>query len=268
MVGGDSSSIDIFSALSNSVRIEILRHLNDSSMLSSKLAKKMNTTVQANQKHLTKLTKCGMVTKGHNGSLELTPIAKASLAQISSFTFFSKFKDYFLEHSLEGVPDKLIQRTGDLCNCTLIEDPMAAWEHAKNTIENCKEFLYGASTMIPIEFYAVVKKRFKHVSKFRIIYQKNATVAKGFSEDRKKTGWLDQKKKGIVEEKSLPNLPLTIVVTKNTAEVLFANKKTGQIDGNMLFVSSDPKFCQWCTELFNYYWSEVPGSSEISFHEV
>ena len=268
MVGQDSSSTDIFSALSNSVRIEILNHLNDSAMLSSRLAKKMNTTVQANQKHITKLARCGMITKGPEGRLELTPIAKASLAQISSFTFFAKFKDYFLDHTLEGVPDKLIQRSGELCNATLIDDPMAAWEHAKATIENCKEYLYGASTMIPLEFYPVVKKRFKHVSKFRIIFQKNATVAKGFSDERKKNGWLDQLKKGVAEERSVSKLPLTVVVTKNSAEILFANKKTGQIDGNMLFYSSDPTFCQWCTDLFNYYWNEVPGSNEISFKEV
>lgn len=78
----NNANLDIFSALSNSVRIEMLEHLNNSPMISSQLAKKMNTTVQANQKHLTKLTSCGMITKGHAGKLELTPIAKASLAQI------------------------------------------------------------------------------------------------------------------------------------------------------------------------------------------
>ena len=259
---------NIFSALSNSVRIQMLEHLKNSSMLSSQLAKKMNSTVQANQKHLTKLVNCGMITKNSDGDLELTPIAKASLAQIPSFTFFSRFKDYFLEHTLDGVPDKLIQRSGELCNATLIDDPMAAWEHAKSVIENCKEFLYGASTMIPLEFYPVVKNRFKYLSKIRIIFQKNATVAKGFSDQRKKTGWLDKINKGIAEEKSISNLPLTVVVTKNMAEILFSNKKTGQIDGNMLFYSSDKKFCQWCTDLFNHYWYEVPGSSKISYHEI
>lgn len=267
MVNRDSN-LEIFSALSNSSRIKILEKLNNSPMLATQLAKKMNTTIQANQKHLTKLSNCGLITKSVVGKLELTPIAKASLAQISSFTFFSKFKNYFLDHTFEGVPDKLVQRTGELCNGTLIDDPMAAWECAKSTIENCDEFLYGASTMIPLEFYGVIKKRFKHVSKFRIMLQNNATVAKGFSDERKKQGWLDQKKKGVVEEKSISDLPLTIVVTKNMAEILFANKNTGQIDGNMLFYSSDPKFCQWCTELFNYYWYEVPSSRKISFQEV
>jgi predicted transcriptional regulator len=237
-------------------------------MLSSKLAKKMNTTVQANQKHITKLTDCGMVTKGSDGRLELTPIAKASLTQISSFTFFAKFKDYFLDHTLEGVPDKLIQRIGELSNANLIEDPMVAWEQAKAMVANCKEFLYGCSAMVPLEFYGVVKNKFKPGVKFKILSPKKMMVAKGFYEERKKTGWDDQLKKGNVEEKVVANLPLTVVVTKNNAEVLFAHKKTGQIDGNMLFLSSDPKFMQWCKDLFYYYWNEVPEIKGVSFKEV
>lgn len=267
MVVSDSS-IDIFSALSNSVRIDILNILNDSPMSSSQLAKKMGVSVQANQKHITKLTICGMISKRQDGKLELTPIAKASLAQISSFTFLSKFKNYFLEHTLEGVPDTLIQRTGELCNAELIEDPMIGWQEAKSTVENCKEFLWGASSMIPLEFYEKVKNKFKQGVKFRIIYPKNMIVAKGFSETRKKTGWNDQVKKGNAEERFIANLPLTIVVTKNKAEVLFANKKTGQIDGNMIFKSRDPKFCQWCKELFEYYWYEMPKIKEFSFKEA
>jgi DNA-binding transcriptional ArsR family regulator len=53
----------IFSALSNPVRLKILEILENLPMPSSKLATIMKTTVQANQKHVSKLTKCGMVTK-------------------------------------------------------------------------------------------------------------------------------------------------------------------------------------------------------------
>jgi predicted transcriptional regulator len=45
------------------------------------------------------------------------------------------------------------------------------------------------------------------------------------------------------------------IADNRQAAVMFPDRH-GEINMSTLFVSYDPKFCDWCSDLFEYYWHQ------------
>ena len=43
------------------------------------------------------------------------------------------------------------------------------------------------------------------------------------------------------------------IADNSQAAIMFPDKHA-EINMSTLFVSEDPKFCEWCSDLFEYYW--------------
>jgi predicted transcriptional regulator len=93
-------------------------------------------------------------------------------------------------------------------------------------------------------------------------------VPKGCLKIRKETGWVDAISDGRVEELYTKHLPLTNVINENAGEILFASKKTDEVDGGSLFYSKEPEFRRWCLDLFDHYWNNVQKVNSVKFQEV
>ena len=259
---------NIFSALSNSIRIQIINHLENQNLTIAKLAKEMNSSIQANHNHIEKLLNAGLISKKIEGTLEVTTVGKLILKQIPLYSFLARNEDYFHDHDLRGIPEYLIQRIGELDNSKIISNPMQAFQEVKIFVEKSKKFIFGMSTMVPIEFFEVAQQKIKENVQIRLILPQKMDNIKGFSQKREKLGWISALKINIAEEKHVENLPITITITENAAHILFANKKTGLIDGKSTFMSEDPLFRKWCLDLFEYYWNTVPKVKETKWREI
>src|ERR1051325_1630535 len=72
-----------------------------------------------------RLTDSGLVSKDSEGELILTPYGKIIVSLIPSYDFLFDQRTYFLEHSLDKLPLKFIQRIGALHNCEVVHGVMA-----------------------------------------------------------------------------------------------------------------------------------------------
>lgn len=259
---------DLFDALSSPIRLQVLSKLRSEPMNSSKLAALMDMTIQALQRHTDGLVKSGLIVRHLDGTLGLTAVGDASLEQLPSFLFLSKYRTYFQDHTFSGIPKHLIQRIGELNNCEFVADAAQGWQKAKDMVTNSEKFLYTMTTMLVNEFYVTAKDLLKKGIRFKNLHPEDMTVAKGFSKARQENGWLDAISDGNVEELYVKHLPVTTVISDKASLVLFANKKTDFIDGNSLFYSEHPDFRNWCLELFKYYWDEVEKVPITRLQEV
>lgn len=250
----NSQEIGIFADLANPTRLRILESLKNNVATPSKLANTMGMSIQALQRHVDRLYTSGLIKRDQQGVLLLSSIALAVLEQIPSFLFLSKHQKYFQTHDFTGIPKQLIQRIGELNNCEFIDDVATTWQKAKNTAENCQEFMVGFSSLHPTTFYDVAKIQLQKGVKFKMVFPENLTVSKGYYKKREESGWNEAIKTGQVEEFFVKNVPLTTVITEIEAELLFSNTKNGQTDGSAIFYSKDPDFRNWCLELFDHYY--------------
>jgi len=267
-VSENNEGNELFSDLASPIRLEILKILQTAPSTQTKLASSLKMTIQGLQRHIDRLLKSGLIKKENDGNLLISSIGIAALEQIPSFLFLSKFQNHFQTHDFLGVPKRLIQRLGELYNCEFLDDVMQNWQRAKEVIENAEEYFVGVSSMQPIEFFDVAKINLKKGVKFKVGFPKTRLVAKGYSEKRLESGWDEAIKKKQVEEFFVDNVPVTIIVTEKEAELLFANSKTGQIDGASMFYSKDVDFRKWCMDLFDYYYNEIERVDDPQLQEV
>ena len=59
--------------------------------------------------------------------------------------------------------------------------------------------------------------------------------------------------KGNLEYRYLDEINLKIYMSEKEVAILSLPKTDGEVD-NMGFISSDARFHQWCSDLFDYYW--------------
>lgn len=259
---------NIFSDLANPLRLQILHELNQKPMKVSKLSGITGMTIQALQRHMDRLFESGLVHHDADGNVSISSVGIASLEQIPSFTFLSKFRNYFKNHTFDGIPKKLIQMLGDLNNCEFIADPMQGWQQSKIFVESSRKFLYGITSVQPIEFFDTAKDLLKNGVQIKMVYAESMLVAKGYGQKRQESGWIDAMNAGQAQERFTRYLPLMTGVSDKGAQLIFASKKTGQIDSNALFYSEHPDFRNWCLDLFNYYWDEVEKVSPSKLQEI
>ena len=263
-----NAETNIFSALSNSARLEILNYLNEQELTIANLAKKMKTTIQANHKHLDKLMNTSLISKTIEGTIQITTIGRLVLKQIPLYSFLARNREYFMDHDLKGIPESLINRMGELDNSKFISNPMQAFQEVKIFVENSKKFIFGMSTMVPIEFFEVAQEKISKDVEIKMVLPQKMDNVKGFSQKRKEIGWISTLRNKQAEERYVEDLPITITITETTAHLLFPNQKTGLIDGKSTFISEDPLFRKWCLDLFEYYWNTVPKVKETKWKEL
>ena len=64
---------------------------------------------------------------------------------------------------------------------------------------------------------------------------------------------IDNQVKGNLEYRYLDEINLKIYMSEKEVAILCFPKIDGEVD-MMGFISSDPKFHGWCSDVFDYYW--------------
>ena len=250
-----SSSLDLFADLASSTRIEILHHLNEQNLKLAQLAKKLDSSMQGLQRHVDRLVSSGLIQKDAKGQFSLSSIGKASLQQIPAFEFMSKNKSYFENHTFGDLPAEFIRRIGDLSNSKYTNSTMETWQYSIDLQSAAKEYLFGISHTVATEFFQYLIELLKKEVKFSAIFGENTIIPKNFFEETNKLDLESFAKKGLVQQKMIPKVTVTTVITESEAMVAFP-KIDGQVDDSVIFTSKDKQFHKWCLDVFNHYWEK------------
>ena len=258
-MSGSSSGNEIFKEISNPIRLEIMHILYNKASTISFLAKTFNTSIPAIQKHTDRLLLSGLIERQENGTVALSPTGFATLEQVSFFEFLSKNKDYFQNHAFGNLPIQFIHRLGELVDGEFISKEMQVWEKQRDCIFATKKFSFGMTTQIPLEAYDIFLNKIKEGIVLRGIVGENTIAAKGNSKLVKKLGIHSKIPKEKMEWRKIDKIRVFVIATENEGFVSFENKKTNEADLSSTFYSKESKFCNWCLDVFNYYW----GTSKL-----
>ena len=248
----------LFFELAGDLRLSIILKLSKHNYRLSQLASELGATMQEAHRNVTRLIDSGLIYKGSEGDLSLTAFGKSIVVLLPSYDFLLRYKQYFMEHSLDNLPRKFHQRIGALENSEIIYGVMAILQRWKTLYSNSKSYIKEIMSQVPLDLIETVNNKINDGVKFSYIFSTNTIIPKGRGELLEKIGWQQLVSKGLVERKMLENVQIVTIFNEKESCLLFPTLK-GEPDLNVMFYSQSSDFHEWCQDYFNYQWS-VAGS--------
>jgi len=249
---------DLLFELSNDDRLAILYQLMDGPKKLSNMSKTLDLQPQAVSRNLTRLVEIGLIRRNEASEYELTPYGASSLIQLESFSFLSDNKDYMSTHWTDKLPSEFQGRLRDLKNCELVYDSLDMLSNMERVFEEAEEW-YKYITPSRIASHANLQFAIQQLDRGVTIQAmepldytlSEKSLARIPKEDLE--AMLDHQVKGNLEYRYLDEINLKIYMSEKEVAILSLPKTDGEVD-NMGFISSDARFHQWCSDLFDYYW--------------
>jgi predicted transcriptional regulator len=251
---GSSLVSDLFMELASHARFLILMSLSRTPARMSSLAREFDTTVQEVYRNLNRMIKAELVRR-HEGIFYITEYGRMVLNQISYFVFLKRYSAFLESHSLieSGIPSKFLHRIGSLGNCRIVNSETAVFQHLKKLESSADHTL---KVMVaqgwPEEGQIFIEKAGAGVSIFLIvghntIIPKNVTERIGPSIEKLTS-------QGLFSRGMLEKVGAAVYIADNKQAALMFSGEKGEVDMSILLSSDDPLFCEWCSDLFDYFW--------------
>ena len=255
----DSNQNNIFSALDNGIRRSILFNLREEDMKISQLAKKLDITLQAFQKHFTKLVESNLIEKNQSGTLSLTQIGLALTKQIPSIQFLFDNNNFFKTHSLSFIPTKFVQQIGDLQEFEVITDVSKNMERFYGICQDQTKHLKFVNLPLFLDdSNENTSKIIQKDVKIQHIEDVNFNMPNGWIKNVGKEDKLKGITRDVIQKKTAKDSHIVLCVSEKCAGIMFP-KLDGEVDFSTLLFSRDIKFIDWCNDLFEHMWQ----SSEL-----
>lgn len=242
------------------LRLAILEALKEKPMRLADLRRIIHANAPNTSTKAKDLEKMGLIERVE-GDFELTPYGKIVRSLIEeSFNFYStyaKFKDYFAERDLSGIPESLLKRLGDLNNSQVVlDDPT----NVQSTVEEFYELVKGvnkagraiAGVMDPMWMRLIIELFKKSVDvKLAFTAEVYESLKKNLTKNEKKA-ILDYDKIQFFLLKKDPHF--VFAVGDNCFDINFKLKngpETCYMEADLM--SFDPKAIKWGFDLFECY---------------
>ncbi len=253
----------LFMELASEARLSILVSLNNKPTKLSILARDTNRTAPEVSRNLDRLIEEGLVVKGVDVLFHITEYGTMVLHQMPYFAFIKKHRDFFKSHSFvkTGIPEKYLQRIGQLEKCRIVNSTTAVIQTLKKMqLSACQFIKLMVAQAWPEEGQILVDKDTHEVKVYAInglntIFPSNIVHEIFPSVERLIY-------EGKLESRIIEKVSMGIYISDDMQAGLMFPNKYGEVDVNTIFVSNDPIFCEWCSDIFEYFWQHSgPGQN-------
>ena len=251
---------DIFSAIANATRRSILFYLREKEMKGSQISKKLDISLQAFQKHISKLYENNLISKKPNGMISLTQTGFALTEQITSIRFLFENNEFFQTHSLFFLPTNLMQRIGDLQEHEKISGLPNVIKKLNEIFEEHTEY----AKFMDLQMYLEINQ-----DKFSKLLTNSRNIQCILTQNQISHHWdkLSNKNtqtgfnlKKTIETKIVKDTNFLLHVSNQSAMVMFPDLN-GIPDVNAVLFSKEKRFIGWCSDLFDDIWKNSYKSS-------
>ncbi len=260
----------LFFELSNEDRLGILLKLMDEPMKLTHLANSLDLTVQECSRQLSRLTEIDLVTKDPDGAFVLQPYGRHAFRLFPGFQFLTQHVTYFNRHTLTRIPEKFMNRIGELRGCEPVSDLMGTIARIERIVLEAEEYwLYMSKEPLATvqgiqKALEVFGKGIKCKAIEPLAYRRPVEIERGFSEEMR-SGIRIHRESGVLDNRYLEDIEVTIFMSEKEVAILAFPEITGEYDYTG-FTSTDPKVLEWCKELHEYYFEKaVPWQIHVGY---
>jgi predicted transcriptional regulator len=229
--------------LSSDERMTILENLHKEELKLSHIAQRQDITLPEASRHLQRLSEAQLIQRDSGGFYNLTSYGELVLRQLSGLDFLLGNRQYFLEHDIYHLPYKLVSRIGELSLGSLNKDALACIAYAELALQQTEVYSWSLTDQVIASSSTIIEEKIKAGIKIRSILPEKLVVPPGYNPPYG------------VERRTLPKIDVRVMVTEKEA-MLGLPFLSGQMDYAQI-ISKDPKFCEWCRDLYLVYWEKA-----------
>ena len=150
-----------FLELSSHQRLQILFNLLEKKSRVSIMAKKLEATNQEVHRNFMRLEDGGLISKDKDGNYGVTTYGRTMCSQVPALIFLSRNRKYFENHEFGEIPDKFIQRIGQLYSGEYVKGVTKVLENWKTIYKNAQTYIYKISSEVPLDLIEPLVKQIK-----------------------------------------------------------------------------------------------------------
>ena len=230
---------DLLFELSSSERMNIMQSLLQESLKLSHVSQKLDMTVTEVSRHLQRLSDVQLVHKEVDGRFSPTKYGELAIMLLSSLTFISENRQYFLQHDVSNLPYEFSNRLGELVSSTYEIDTIRLLDRVFKILEEADEYIWAQSYQLSPQTVPPIQRKVENEVEFRGIYPKDIVIPSDLEH----------------HIRFLDNIEIRILVTDKEAMAGF--KHQSEQPRYTGFFSKDSKFIKWCKDVHQYYWQQA-----------
>jgi predicted transcriptional regulator len=239
---------DFFIELAHSDRLRILFLAKKEKLKLTHISERLNLSMQETSRHLSRLRDAKLIRKDDEGFYHLTPFACITLHLLPSYNFILKNRDYFQDHDPSFLSPEFIKRIGELEEYEQGKGVMEVLHLAVVVINEAKEHVWILTDEVMTPTIPMIREGYAKGIKFRVLLPGQLTLPSGFQLPKPAPA-------NPIEIRWLENVRVCIVMNEALAGLCLPNT-AGKIDFSTGFASRNPKFLNWCRDLFLHYWDK------------
>jgi len=247
---------DLLFEMSNENRFGILLMLQQQAKRITDLTREMKLTTTEVRRHVSRLSKIGLIQRDIKGYFHLTPYGETSLILFQEFDFLSSNDEYFQSHTLSKIPTKFVKRIGELCAATNVTNVMDFLRFTENLFKESKEYVWLLVDQFPLNSLSTIVEAIERGVQFKIIEPRDRALSPDLdSMTSEETRALSRARyTPLVDQRMLDEVNAFIYLSEGRCVLAFPTPE-GQYDYKGFTVTDDPSL-DWCRELFEYYWGK------------
>jgi len=238
-----SSVADLLFEFTNEDRLAILEMLSNKPATLTTIYNELDLKPPETSRHLTRLAECKLVEKNSDGSYSCSTLGLISLSLLSGFRFINEHRGYFIEHTLDQIPESLLLRIGELNGAVFVDDVMNSIYESEKIVKESTEFVHVFTDQIPMNVLPKLEEMRGSDIEFLVI----------FPDDMKPPqDYVNKETYHQVINRYRNSIPAYLAVNEKRAIIGF-NQKDGRADHRVFLVNSEVGRL-WCEDLFQSIW--------------
>jgi len=184
----------------------------------------------------------------------LTTTGLYTLKKFSGFQFLASNKDYFFNHSLDDIPQYLIQRIEELAHCETVQGIWPVSQRMREFVKNSTGFINCIFSEPHIQLAEPLYQKMQLGKKFQFLFGYNSKIP-DCNELVEKLELNKLKSESPIEKRVCDKVITNLLVSDDGACLMLGDKK-GNSDMINGIVGNDERFIQWCNDFFNFKWNQ------------
>jgi predicted transcriptional regulator len=193
----------------------------------------------------------------------LTPYGEQTLDLLEGFNFLSRYREYFVTHTLSTIPKEFSYSLASLSGSQLVDDVMVAFSNVESMIQKAEEYIWILSNQILVSTLPHLQAALGRGVEFKLILPTNVIPPKDALERMYDPIFLQALKSGKFENRLLEKIDVLICLSEKEVAALGFLNTEDKMDYRG-FQASDKLSLKWTKDLYLHYWN-MATRQEINF---
>ena len=248
---------DVLFEVSNEDRHGILHRLEEEPCNVTKIAKGLGLSLPETSRHVSRLCEVGLTRKDPEGLYHLTSYGGLVLRQLRELEFTTKFREYFTNHTIAGVPPQFVKRIGDLSGSVFTENILDFIRQIEHVIKEAEEDVWMLVDQFPLNHLSLIIEAIERGVRFRILEPRNRVLNPDLEAMAPEDSHALSRMRltPSVEQRMMDEVNAYIYLSEKRCVSAFPTLRgENEYKG---FTSTDETSLRWCRDLFQQHWGEA-----------